>query len=55
VGDRLEPGGNDYPVRAVGVRCVEVSCWQDTAHYVEGLLASAAMTGDSDRPEVAAT
>lgn len=46
VGDRLEPGGNDYPVRAVGVRCVEVSCWQDTADYIEKLLASAAMTGD---------
>jgi phosphomannomutase len=54
VGDRLEPGGNDYPVRAVGVRCVEVSCWQDTADYIEGLLASAAMTGDSDRLEVPA-
>jgi HAD superfamily hydrolase (TIGR01484 family) len=54
VGDRLEPGGNDYPVRAVGVRCVEVSCWQDTADYIEGLLASAAMTGDGDWVEVPA-
>lgn len=54
VGDRLEPGGNDYPVRAVGVRCVEVRCWQDTADYIEELLASAAMTGDGDRLEVPA-
>jgi phosphomannomutase len=54
VGDRLEPGGNDYPVRAVGVRCVEVSSWQDTADYVESLLASAAMTGDGNCLEVPA-
>jgi HAD superfamily hydrolase (TIGR01484 family) len=54
VGDRLEPGGNDYPVRAVGVRCVEVGCWQDTADYIEHLLASAAMTRDGARLEVPA-
>jgi len=45
VGDRLQEGGNDYPVRAVGVRCVEVTCWQDTADYVEWLLATAVSTG----------
>ena len=39
VGDRLDEGGNDYPVRALGVRCVEVTSWQDTARYIEGLLA----------------
>lgn len=39
VGDRLDEGGNDYPVRALGVRCVEVTGWQDTARYIEGLLA----------------
>lgn len=54
VGDRLEPGGNDYPVRAVGVRCVEVTCWQDTADYVERLLAAAEVTGDRPRLEVPA-
>jgi HAD superfamily hydrolase (TIGR01484 family) len=53
-GDRLEPGGNDYPVRAVGVRCVEVGCWQDTADYVERLLASAAVAGNGNRLEVPA-
>jgi HAD superfamily hydrolase (TIGR01484 family) len=54
VGDRLEPGGNDYPVRAVGVRCVEVTCWQDTADYVERLLASTAVAGERPRLEVPA-
>jgi phosphomannomutase len=52
VGDRLEPGGNDYPVRAVGVRCVEVTCWQDTADYIERLLAAAAQIGERPRLEV---
>ena len=39
IGDRLDEGGNDYPVRSLGVRCVAVSRWQDTADYVERLLA----------------
>jgi phosphomannomutase len=38
IGDRLREGGNDYPVRALGVRWVEVTRWQDTARYVEDLL-----------------
>jgi phosphomannomutase len=38
IGDRLEEGGNDYPVRALGVRWVEVTRWQDTARYVQDLL-----------------
>jgi hypothetical protein len=38
IGDRLGEGGNDYPVRALGVRWVEVTRWQDTARYVRGLL-----------------
>jgi phosphomannomutase len=54
VGDRLEPGGNDYPVRAVGVRCVEVTGWQDTADYIERLLASAEVVGERPRLEVPA-
>jgi HAD superfamily hydrolase (TIGR01484 family) len=39
VGDRLDEGGNDYPVRALGVRCVEVTGWQDTAGLLRRLLA----------------
>lgn len=38
IGDRLGEGGNDYPVRALGVRWQEVTRWQDTARYVQGLL-----------------
>ncbi len=38
IGDRLSEGGNDYPVRALGVRWVEVRRWPDTAEYVEMLL-----------------
>jgi phosphomannomutase len=34
VGDRLDEGGNDYPVKATGVRTHAVSDWQDTADFV---------------------
>lgn len=39
VGDRLDEGGNDYPVKAMGVPCVEVADWHETAATVESLLA----------------
>lgn len=39
VGDRLDPGGNDYPVRALGVPCRAVTGWEDTARFLERLLA----------------
>lgn len=39
VGDRLDPDGNDYPVLAMGVRCHAVTGWQDTAAFLEALLA----------------
>lgn len=39
VGDRLDPDGNDYPVKAMGVRTHAVGGWEDTADYVELLLA----------------
>jgi phosphomannomutase len=38
VGDRLEEGGNDYPVKAIGVDCLKVSRWQDTALLIETIL-----------------
>jgi hydroxymethylpyrimidine pyrophosphatase-like HAD family hydrolase len=38
VGDRLDPGGNDYPVKATGVRTYAVTDWQDTADFVEAFL-----------------
>ena len=39
VGDRLDPDGNDYPVKALGVACHAVTGWEDTADYLEALLA----------------
>jgi len=45
IGDRLREGGNDYPVRALGVRWLEVTQWQDTARYVQDLLRREARDG----------
>ncbi len=45
VGDRLDEGGNDFPVKAMGVACVAVTGWPDTANYVTQLLAAPATTG----------
>ena len=41
VGDRLDPDGNDYPVKRVGVRCHAVEGWEDTAALVERIIAAA--------------
>jgi len=38
VGDRLDEGGNDYPVKAMGIDTVAVTRWQDTAEFVLGFL-----------------
>lgn len=38
IGDRLEEGGNDYPVRAMGIPCIAVDGWPETADTVERLL-----------------
>ncbi len=38
IGDRLEEGGNDYPVRAMGIDCLTVERWEDTARVIEGML-----------------
>ena len=37
-GDKLQEGGNDYPVKALGVDCLEVSRWEDTALALEAIL-----------------
>ncbi|MDU0348153.1 HAD-IIB family hydrolase [Actinomyces sp. MRS3W] len=39
VGDRLDPEGNDYPVKALGVPCHAVATWEDTATFVTDLAA----------------
>ena len=38
VGDKLEEGGNDYPVKAMGIDSIAVEKWQDTALIVETLV-----------------
>ena len=38
IGDKLQEGGNDYPVRAMGIDSIEVERWEDTALVLEGVL-----------------
>lgn len=38
LGDKLQEGGNDYPVKAMGVDCIEVDGWEETALVLEGIL-----------------
>lgn len=40
VGDRLDPDGNDYPVKALGVACEAVTDWEDTVRLLERLLSA---------------
>lgn len=45
IGDRLEEGGNDYPVKAMGIPCIAVGGWRETADTVERLLRGELETG----------
>jgi HAD superfamily hydrolase (TIGR01484 family) len=38
VGDKLQEGGNDYPVKALGVDSIEVDGWEETAKVVQAVL-----------------
>ncbi len=38
IGDKLQKGGNDYPVKALGVDCIEVKKWKDTVIVIETLI-----------------
>ena len=38
IGDKMEQGGNDYPVRAMGIDWIAVKDWQDTAYVIQGVL-----------------
>lgn len=49
VGDRLDEGGNDYPVLRLGIDAHPVGGWQDTARFVEE-YAAAHTPGEADRP-----
>ncbi|TAM69255.1 MAG: HAD-IIB family hydrolase [Microbacteriaceae bacterium] len=44
VGDRLDPEGNDYPVKALGVPCAAVTGWEDTVALVARLLDSSSLS-----------
>lgn len=38
MGDRIIPGGNDYPVEEMGIDCISVRSWEDTAYAIEGIV-----------------
>lgn len=38
-GDSMKEGGNDYPVKAMGIDALEVDEWEDTAARLETILA----------------
>ncbi len=38
VGDKLQEGGNDYPVKAMGIDSIAVERWEDTALVIETLV-----------------
>ena len=39
MGDKIIPGGNDYAVEEMGIECIAVRNWEDTAYAVEGIVA----------------
>ncbi len=38
MGDKIVPGGNDYAVEEMGIDCISVRSWQDTAYAIEGIV-----------------
>ncbi|MGK2896118.1 MAG: HAD-IIB family hydrolase [Candidatus Saccharimonadales bacterium] len=38
LGDKLQEGGNDYPVKAMGIDSIEVEGWETTAYVLKGVL-----------------
>lgn len=38
MGDRIEPGGNDYAVEEIGIDCIKVHNWHDTSYAIEGIV-----------------
>lgn len=41
IGDRLQPGGNDYPVKAAGIDTIAIKSWEETALVVQALIHAA--------------
>lgn len=38
IGDKIMPGGNDYPVEQMGIDCIAVRTWEDTSYVIEALV-----------------
>lgn len=38
IGDMLQPGGNDFPVKEFGIDTIEVESYRDTPYVIEGIL-----------------
>ena len=38
-GDQLDEGGNDYPVKAMGIDTIAVEGWRDSALAIEAIVA----------------
>ncbi|MDO5048465.1 MAG: HAD-IIB family hydrolase [Actinomycetaceae bacterium] len=38
IGDRLDPEGNDYPVKAAGFETIAVTGWEDTVRVIDQLI-----------------
>jgi phosphomannomutase len=38
MGDMLQPGGNDYPVKEFGIDSLEVSNWQNTVQILQAIV-----------------
>jgi len=41
MGDKIIPGGNDYAVQQMGIDCISVRNWEDTAYAIEGIVRAA--------------
>jgi phosphomannomutase len=50
-GDRLDPGGNDYPIKAMGIDCIEVQGWEDTISKVANALGDIVSSGVTSQNE----
>ncbi|VEI14084.1 phosphoglycolate phosphatase [Trueperella bialowiezensis] len=46
IGDRLDPGGNDYPVIKTGIDTHAVSGWEDTVQFVANFVEKAHNSGE---------
>ena len=40
IGDRIREGGNDYPVKLMGIDTLQISKWEETAMAIEVILAT---------------